>query len=181
MYKLIIDFHVHIFPDNIANRAVGKLADISGLTPFTDGTLKDTMSKAKDCNIDLCVLLNIATKPSQQKSINDEASRISSQYEMFTSFGSVHPDAEDCLDELYRIKDLGIKGIKLHPDYQGFFAFDNKVLPIYDLCGKLSLPVVLHAGWDCYSPDVMHAKPEDLSKVAKAYPHTKFVLRIWEV
>lgn len=186
MKELIIDFHVHIFPDNIAERAVGQLADISGLTPFTDGTLKDTLDKMKKCRIDHCILLNIATKPSQQRSINDEAARVNSQYTSFTSFGSVHPDAEDCLDELHRIKSLGIKGVKLHPDYQGFFAFDDKVLPIYELCGDLSLPVVLHTGWDCYSPDVIHATPSELRKAAKAFPHTKFVfahmggLKLWD-
>ena len=123
---MIIDFHVHIFPDKIAKKAIGNLARISGLTPFTDGTIKDTMDKLKACGVDKAVFLNIATKPSQMTTINDEAARLNSMYENFTSFGSVHPDGENCLNELERINSLGIRGIKLHPDYQVFFANDKK-------------------------------------------------------
>lgn len=52
---MIIDFHVHIFPDKIAKKAIGNLARISGLTPFTDGTIKDTMDKLKACGVDKAV------------------------------------------------------------------------------------------------------------------------------
>lgn len=75
---MIIDFHVHIFPDKIAKKAIGNLARISGLTPFTDGTIKDTMDKLKACGVDKAVFLNIATKPSQMTTINDEAARLNS-------------------------------------------------------------------------------------------------------
>lgn len=183
---MIIDFHVHIFPDTIAEKAVGKLARISGIIPFTDGTVSDTLQKAKDCGIDLCVCLNIATKPHQQTSINNDAARINREYNTLTAFGSVHPDAGDSLDELHRIKQLGIKGVKFHPDYQDFFVSDKKLYPVYDLCGQLSLPVVMHTGWDCYSPDVIHAVPEELRKIALAFPETTFIfahmggLKLWD-
>jgi predicted TIM-barrel fold metal-dependent hydrolase len=183
---MIIDFHVHIFPDKIAKKAIGNLARISGLTPFTDGTIKDTVDKFKSCGVDKAVFLNIATKPSQMTTINDEAARLNRIYENFTSFGSVYPDGEKCLEELERIKSLGIKGIKLHPDYQGFFANDKKVYPVYDLCCQLDIPVVMHTGWDCYSPKVVHAAPVMLREIALEFPHTRFVfahmgsLRFWD-
>lgn len=182
---MIIDFHVHIFPDRIADKAISGLSRISGLTPYTDGTINDTIEKLKACGVDKAVFLNIATKPSQMTKINDEAAKVNHAYENFTSFGSVHPDGENCLEELERIKYLGIKGIKMHPDYQGFFVNDKKAYPVYDLCGQLSLPVVMHTGWDCYSPDVVHATPEMLREVALEFPDTRFVfahmggLRFW--
>lgn len=183
---MIIDFHVHIFPDKVADKAIGNLAKTSGLTPFTDGTLKDTINKIIECNVDKCVFLNIATKPSQMNTINNEAARLNKKYKEFTSFGSVHPDGEDCLDELQRIKELKIKGIKLHPDYQDFYANDKKAYPIYDLCGQLSLPLVMHTGWDCYSPNNIHARPNMLREIALEFPRTKFVfahmgsLKLWD-
>ena len=40
---MIIDFHTHIFPDALAERAVDALAKRSGLKPQTDGTVKNTL------------------------------------------------------------------------------------------------------------------------------------------
>jgi predicted TIM-barrel fold metal-dependent hydrolase len=69
--------------------------------------------------VDISVVLNIATNARQQKSVNDFASSINNNRDII-SFGSVFPYSEDVFDELERIKELGLKGVKLHPDYQGF-------------------------------------------------------------
>ena len=92
------------------------------------------------------------------------------------STGSVHPDNPDALNELQRIKDLSIKAIKLHPDYQGFFIDEEKLFPIYQMCSDLDLPIVFHSGWDCYSPQLVHAMPEASAKIAKKFPRLKMVL-----
>ena len=81
------------------------------------------------------------------------------------------PDAPDALDELQRIKDLGLYGVKLHPDYQGFLIDDPKMFPIYDAISSLGLPVTFHTGWDPLSPDLIHATPQAVAKVVKLFPH----------
>ena len=68
---MIIDFHVHCFPDTLAERAIPVLAERSGLTANSDGTIKDTIKHEKSSGVDKFVLLIIATKPTQQKTIND--------------------------------------------------------------------------------------------------------------
>lgn len=172
-----IDFHVHTFPDKIAEKAVTKLAGISGITPCTDGTVKKTLSVLSKAGVTLGVSLNIATSPAQQRSINDHAAYLNGAVgDRLLSFGSVHPDAEDAVDELSRIRSLGIRGIKLHPDYQGFMVDDEKLFPIYARCAELGLPVVLHAGWDCYSPDKVHNPPERAAEVAELFPDLTIIL-----
>ena len=74
------------------------------------------------------------------------------------------------LEELERIRQLGLHGIKLHPDYQGFFADEPRMLPIYRRCAQLGLPVLFHAGFDPVSPQVRHASPEALARIAEAVP-----------
>ena len=86
--------------------------------------------------------MNIATKPTQQTVVNNWAASIDDP--TIYGFGSVHPDAPDALDELQRIKDLGLYGVKLHPDYQGFLIDDPKMFPIYDAISSLGLPVTFH-------------------------------------
>lgn len=50
--------------------------------------------------------MNIATKPTQQTVVNNWAASIDDP--TIYGFGSVHPDAPDALDELQRIKELGL-------------------------------------------------------------------------
>lgn len=145
---MLIDFHTHCFPDKIAEKAIEKLSFASGgLEPGTDGTLDGLKSSMQRGEVDISVVLNIATNARQQKSVNDFAATINGQ-DGIVAFGSVFPDSEDVLDELDRIKALGLKGVKLHPDYQGFFVDDEKMKPIYKRISQLGLITTFHAGLD---------------------------------
>ena len=122
---MLIDFHTHAFPDKIAQRAIEKLSLASGgLIPQTNGGINSLKEQMSLDRVDISVVLSIATNPAQQKNVNDFASVINAEDSLF-AFGSVHPDAPDALDELDRIKSLGLKGVKLHPEYQGFYADDE--------------------------------------------------------
>lgn len=170
---MLIDFHVHVFPDQLAPRALDSLIKTNRAPCYTDGTLADTIKKMKDWNVDRFVALNIATKPTQQTSVNNWAAVIqkSGNY----GFGSVHPQAKDAVEELFRIQKLGLSGIKLHPDYQSFFADDPKLFPIYDAISALGLTVVFHTGLDPLSPKLAHCSPAALLSVIKRFPHMKVV------
>lgn len=170
---MVLDFHVHTFPDAIAPRTLEKLSKISGITPSTLGTLDSTRQKLREWGVDKAVLLNVATKPSQQTTINNCAA--ANQDDMFFSFGSIHPDAADAVEELYRIRELGLKGVKLHPDYQGFFVDEDRLAPIYEALSKLHLPVVIHAGYDPLSPQLIHAQPKAIAQVVRSYPELSLV------
>ena len=173
----LIDFHVHTFPDGIARRTVELLSRRSGLTPATDGTVGDTLQKLAQWGISLGVLFGIATKPSQQRSINDFAAKTMRENAgRCVCFGTVHWAAPDALDEIERIRELGLPGIKLHPDYQDFLIDDPKMFPVYDRCAALGLPVLFHTGYDPVSPELMHAPPERSRRAALAFPKMTFVL-----
>lgn len=169
-----IDFHVHAFTEKIAARTIAALAATCGGKPLTDGTLAGTRRAMKDWGVDGAVLMSIATKPSQHLVCNNWAA--SCKGEGIFPFGSVHPDGEDALSELCRIKELGLYGIKLHPDYQDFFVDEQRIYPIYQKCGELGLPVLLHAGVDPVSPDVVHCKPGAAAKAVADNPGTTFIL-----
>ena len=150
---MLIDFHTHCFPDKIAARAIEKLADASGgIENYADGTVEGLKNRLAQDGVDAAVVLNIATNARQQKSVNDFAAQINDEKTIF-AFGSVYPDSPDALDELDRIKELGLKGVKLHPDYQGFFVDDPKWKPLYKKISSLGLITVFHAGMDYgYAP-----------------------------
>ena len=165
---MIIDMHMHAFPDSIAQKTIEKLTSIAKIPSHTDGSLQGIKTILERENIALGLLLPIATKPGQQKKVNDWAK--ASQKGNILSFGSVHPDDPQSIEEIHRIKEMGLKGIKLHPDYQDFFVDEQRLFPIYETMQKLKLSVTFHAGFDPLSPDLIHARPEAIARVSDFFP-----------
>lgn len=159
---MIIDFHTHAFPDAVAPRAMQTLSHAAGgLKPQTEGTVNSLKEQLKIDGVDMAVVLSIATNPAQQKKVNDFAISVNEDAMLF-AFGSVHPEAEDALEELERIHAAGLKGVKFHPEYQGFYANDEKMKPIYRKISQLGLITLFHAGQDIGFLPPYHAMPEHL-------------------
>lgn len=171
---MTIDLHVHAFDDRIAERAISTLEKHAGVVPNTRGTIAQTLERMDEWGIDKAAILPIATKPSQQTVINNWAKSIDG--ERFIAFGSVHPDAEDALDELERIRELGLHGIKLHPDYQGFMIDDPRLDTLLDAIAQTGLPVVFHAGFDVVSPELVHCTPEAALRMFRRHRDLKVIL-----
>lgn len=164
---MIIDFHTHCFPDSIAQRAIEKLSYSSGgLEYHTDGTVQGLRDSMKRENVSASVVLNIATNAHQQNSVNNFAASINNSEDIY-SFGSVYPDADDAMDELDRIKSLGLKGVKFHPEYQNFYVDDAKMRPLYKRISQLGLITVFHAGFDYGYKSPFHCMPENLRRALR--------------
>lgn len=170
---MLIDIHTHMFPDKLAPKALESLSKICKSPYYTDGTVAGTRNSLKEWGVTAAVVMNIATKPNQQTTINNWAASI--QADSLFCFGSVHPDAPDAIDELARIKELGLYGVKFHPDYQNFFIDEERMFPIYDAISSLGLPVLFHAGADPLSPNLVHAMPKSVAKVAGLFPKMKII------
>lgn len=162
---MIIDFHVHAFPDALAVKALPLLSKCSGgVKPNYDATTSGLESYLAKNNVDYAVVLNIATNPHQEKKVNDFAIFLLEKKNIIP-FGSVHPDSPNALSELERLAKAGIRGIKLHPDYQHFFVDDEKMFPIYKKIAELGFITVFHAGVDIGYPKPVHCTPERLLRV----------------
>ncbi len=163
---MIIDFHTHIFPDQIASRTIEALEAKAGLTAATDGTLKGLLTSMETAGIDMSVILPVVTKPSQFETVNTFAASVSGMYPgKLISFGGIHPDTEDYKGELNRIKALGLKGIKLHPDYQSVMIDDVRYMNIIEYADALDLMIITHAGIDIGLPEPVHCPPDKMRKV----------------
>ncbi|MBP3705582.1 MAG: amidohydrolase [Clostridia bacterium] len=169
----IFDMHTHCFPDALAPKALPRLAEICKSPYFGTGTYDDLCEKMLAAGCSGAMLLHIATKPTQMTSVNNFAAAC--QKGNFYCFGSVFPTAENAVEELHRIKALGLKGVKLHPDYQGFFVDDPAVFPVYQTAAELRLPITFHAGYDPYSPDVVHCPPKALAEIADRFPELTII------
>lgn len=162
---MVIDFHTHIFPDRIAPVTIPHLAKVSGIDAHTDGTAADLRRSMHEAGIDLSVVLPVVTKPSQFESINRFAAEINAQNDRLISFGGIHPACEDIEDKLDHIVALGLKGIKLHPDYQGVFIDDERYVRILQGAIDRDLLISIHAGIDIGLPDPVHCPPDRMRAV----------------
>lgn len=174
--KMIIDVHTHVFPDNLAGKAIAKLSASSGLTPSTDGTVSGLTEKLGINNIDKAIVLNIATKPMQDTKVNDFAIETAREHsDSLIVFGSVNPYSPIAVEELYRLSRAGIKGVKLHPEYQRFEVTDSICNDVYKAISDLGLVVTFHAGYDVAFPDSNNASPTSLAKVIDKFPDMKVI------
>ena len=156
---------MHAFPDTLAAKALPLLSKCSGgVKPNYDATISGLESYLAKNNVDYAVVLNIATNPHQEKKVNDFAISLLEKKNIIP-FGSMHPDSPNALSELERLAKAGIRGIKLHPDYQHFFVDDEKMFPIYKKIAELGFITVFHAGVDIGYPKPVHCTPERLLRV----------------
>lgn len=156
---MIIDFHTHVFPEAIAPKTILSLENRAGIKAKTDGTLEGLRKSMKKDGVDYSVVLPVVTKPSQFDSVNQYASTINNT-DGILSFGGIHPENDNIADKLSYIKELGLRGIKLHPDYQGFYIDDERYIKILTECVRLGLICVIHAGLDIGIPTPIHCPPD---------------------
>jgi len=170
---LIIDFHTHAFPDAVAGGALQILAQRAGIAPVYDGTVQGLRGAMRRSGVTLSVVQPVASKVSQVRAINDWAAEIS--HDEVIAFGSVHPDFTDLDAELGRLVGLGLRGIKLHPEYQEFFPDDERMDAVYAAAAKWHLIVLFHAGEDVGLPTV-RSTPAAFASVLDRFPDLTVVL-----
>ncbi len=176
---MIVDIHTHIFPDKIAAAAISKLSAASGILPNTDGTTRGLLDSMDRAGVDLSVILPVATAKEQVDKINSSAMRLNEAYaeKGLFSFGAMHPDYGGGIRrELNRLRENGIKGIKIHPVYQSTDIDDIKYLRIFDCAAELNMTVVTHAGLDIGFPDAVHCSPTQILRAMRQIGDFKFVL-----
>lgn len=175
---MIIDFHTHVFPEKIAEKALQALSSTSRTVPYTDGTASGRKKSMTEADIDYSVNLAVATKPSQVESINTAAIEgLERENESgIIEFGSMHPDYENYKDELKRIAGAGVKGIKIHPAFCEFDIIDKRFLNIIYEASANNLIIVTHAGWDIGFEAANYIPVSSLLKIAKEIGPKKMVL-----
>ena len=160
---MITDTHTHCFPDKLAPCAIGSLSQqLGGYKPYADGTLAGMQKLMYEAGVGRSVIASIATNAHQMKSVNNFAAECMQNNDDIIGFGSIFPDADDVMEELERIKLLGLKGVKLHPDFQQFFVDDEKMKDIYKKISSLDLVLLFHSGVDDGFKPPYHCTPERL-------------------
>ena len=170
----IIDSHCHIYPTAIAEkavRAVDRFYDGLPKTPH-DGTVATLLNTGSEAGITHYVVHSVATTPAQVASINRFiAESAAASGGAFIGLGALHPDAEDLRGDVKHLIALGLKGVKIHPDFQRFEVDSPKAFRLFETCVEFGLPVLVHTGDFRYD----YSNPERTARVLKALPELKMI------
>ena len=169
----IIDAHAHIYPEKIAQKAtdtIGVFYDIKMEMPA--GTADKLVEIGSAAGVSRYVVHSVATTAHQVRSINEFIKREVAAHPEFIGFITLHQDLseDEVMAEVDWAVENGMKGIKLHPDFQKFNIDDACAEKFYRAAGS-RLPILFHIGDDRYD----YSNPHRLVKMAKKYPETNFI------
>lgn len=168
----IIDSHCHIYPDKIASKAVEAIGQFYDLAMYYDGRYSTLIEQGSNYGVKHYVVFSVATTPQQVNSINKYiADTVLQSDGLMTGLGTLHPDSDTIENDFAQILSLGLRGVKMHPDFQKFRIDDKKCYKIYELCQKYNLPVLLHTGDSRYD----YSNPGNMKRVLEDFPELTVV------
>ncbi len=141
---MIVDFHTHVFPDDVAPKAIAALEEQGGVPAVSDGTVSGLLRSMDRAGIERSVILPVSTRERQVTAINRWVAGLSG--DRLISFGTLFPGMRAVREETARLAEHGIRGIKLHPDYQMVNLDDPRMDTLLDACREYGMTVMVHAG-----------------------------------
>ncbi len=168
----IIDAHCHVYPDKIAAKASGATGNFYRLQMEYDGSVSAMLEAGEKAGIYKYVIQSVATTPKQVRSINEFIKSVVEEYpDKMHGLGTLHPESEDLKGDVEYLTELGLKGVKLHPDIQQFKLDDYRCLKIYELCEERGLPMLIHTGDSRYD----YSNPNRLIPILDIYDRLTIV------
>ena len=163
----VIDAHAHIYPDKIASKAVHAINAFYGI-PMENphGTSETLLKTCEGTPISHFIVHSVATTAHAVTSINNFISEQCRLHPQFIGFGTMHQDFEDPEAEIDRMIELGLHGVKLHPDTQEVNMDDPRLMEIYEIMEARGLPLAVHTG--DFRHDYSH--PRRLKNVLRTFP-----------
>jgi predicted TIM-barrel fold metal-dependent hydrolase len=180
---MIIDFHTHIWPEKVSQKAKENLESLFKIKMASDPTIDNLLRFMDKNGVNQSIVCAVATRPSQVYAINEWMFKIRSS--RLKAFCALHQDYENWKEEIKRIKDNG-DGIKFQPEFQNFYVDDEKMFPFYEEIQRLNLPVIFHCGEELSGTMLVRSSPNRIVKVKEKFPELKIIaahfggFRLWD-
>lgn len=185
---MIVDVHTHTpthrdrVPDDerVVNAAWRPDREVIATT-----TWADYARSMDEASVDVAITCLIATTrgstglPVDPKGVNDQtAAFVADAPSRRIGFASVHPDDQDAMAELERaVGDLGLRGLKLGPNYQDFEPLSPNALRVYEWAQARRIPILFHQGTSpIRMAPLRYAHPLVMDEVAIRFPELRIVM-----
>ncbi|HTR91049.1 MAG TPA: amidohydrolase family protein [Trebonia sp.] len=183
-----IDFHVHLpTPDWIDGSMAGyvEAAEAYFNSSVERQSLDELAGKYRALDVQAVLLAWDAETATGRPRVPNEtvASAVAEHPDAFTGIGSVDPHKDSAVDEVARIAELGLRGVKFHPSLQAFAPDDERYWPVFEACHRHGLLALFHTGTSgigARQPGgqgirLDYAHPLKLDSVAAAFPELTVV------
>jgi predicted TIM-barrel fold metal-dependent hydrolase len=184
-----IDFHVHLpTPEwlDVSMKGYVEAAESYFRSKVARRSLEELAGDYEKLDM-LAVLLawdaeTATNRPRVPNELVAEACR--AHPETFVGFGSVDPlKGKKAVDDLERIEQLGLKGVKLHPSLQAFAPDDERHWPLYEKSQEIGLVLLFHTGTSGIGAGqpggqgirLDYARPIRLDAVAASFPDLQII------
>ena len=183
-----IDFHVHLPTPDWLDGSMGgyvEAAEAYFRSTVERQSLGELADKYRALDV-LAVLLawDAETATGRPRVPNETIAAACREYpDAFTGLGSVDPHKPSAVDEVARIAELGLRGVKFHPSLQAFAPDDPTYWPVFAACERHGLLALFHTGTSgigARQPGgqgirIDYAHPLKLDAVAAAHPELTVV------
>jgi predicted TIM-barrel fold metal-dependent hydrolase len=141
--------------------------------PFDPRRILDRMDAA---GVDMAMVCSLAQRIENDFIID----LVKAHPQRLFGFGQVMPQADDALDEIARIAEAGLSGLKLHPSMHGYHVADHGLLdPVFEACAKYKMPVLINALDDAF------CAPLAIEEIARNHPNVPTIIAhmgaVWNV
>ena len=166
----MIDFHVHLFPDNIFEAIWRTLNKQYGIVILYKYYYRQCIEYLAAHDVQHIVYSNYAHKKGIAQWLNNWNKEIITEFENLYCFAAYHPDDENALtyaEEMLSIPKVA--GIKLHYMVQQFHPDDERLFPLYEMVIEKNKRLLLHVGTGPVGNEFVGI--ERFHKVMKRYPN----------
>jgi predicted TIM-barrel fold metal-dependent hydrolase len=166
---MIIDVHTHVWPDRIAHRALG--APSAGIQRHGDGTVAGAAEAMRRGEVDRFVCLAVADTGPRLEAANAFVGGLDPA--RFIGFGTVHADRSP-EDNLKSLRENGLRGVKVHPLFQGYPLDDAR---LWEILAALEGEFIclFHVGPETPGGENRLATPQMIGEIARAFPRLTII------
>jgi predicted TIM-barrel fold metal-dependent hydrolase len=151
-------------------------------------TFEQMFDEYSKCGVEKLVLFawDAETASHMPRVTNEFVAKAADRYpDRIVGFASVDPHKASAVKDLeYAIRDLKLRGLKLHPQVQAFEPNNRAYYPLYSKCVELSVPVTFHTGSTYWGAGLnggdgvklRFSNPMLLDDVAADFPELKLIM-----
>jgi predicted TIM-barrel fold metal-dependent hydrolase len=186
----IIDAHTHFYTMGRSADAVRYLLEQGLVLEGPDGAVEGLKKHMGLDGVSISINAPIAMNNDDVFTANRHAVEFNKHNSTVKCLGTMHHNmGARTEDEMAFLAANGIKGIKMHPQEQGYYPDDEEMKVIYEACIRHDIFVLVHSGAGAepdFDPTEIKGTPERFRRVADTYPRLKMTvahmggLQMWD-
>ena len=173
---MVIDFHAHIYTDDMAPKAIASVKRRMGVRVPGLGTVSDLRDSMEKSGVEKSIILPLAPLPKHVAPTNDFFLATVANGDGLVPFGAIHPFQPDIEEELDRLIAAGVKGVKAVPFMQRFYPDDPRCDRLYEAVAERDMVLLLHAGKVPEDLPEVFGTPDRFARMVERHPDLVVVL-----